>query len=121
MKSIAIVGSRDYPNLEQVYAYVRALPPGTTIVSGGARGVDRTAERAALDAGLKTIILYPQWKFPNGKFNKAAGFERNLRIVEAADEVIAFWHGNSRGTAHTISTARAAGKPVTIISPEVQS
>ena len=36
---LAIVGSRDYEHLNLVRYYVESLPPGTTIVSGGARGV----------------------------------------------------------------------------------
>jgi len=35
---IGVVGSRDYPDLEEVWNFVIALPDDTVIVSGGARG-----------------------------------------------------------------------------------
>jgi predicted Rossmann fold nucleotide-binding protein DprA/Smf involved in DNA uptake len=35
---VAIVGSREYPNLSKVRAYIITLPIDTVIVSGGARG-----------------------------------------------------------------------------------
>jgi hypothetical protein len=37
----AIVGSRDYPDLEEVMAYVGTLPFGTVVVSGGAGSASR--------------------------------------------------------------------------------
>ena len=53
---IAIVGSRDYQHLDRVRIYVESLSPDTIIVSGGARGVDKTAEITAKRCGLKTIM-----------------------------------------------------------------
>jgi len=44
---VAIVGTRTYPDLEQVRKYVRDLSPDDIIVSGGAKGVDETAEGEA--------------------------------------------------------------------------
>ena len=42
---VAIVGSRNYPDLEKVKKYVRKLSPGDIIVSGGGNGVDETVRR----------------------------------------------------------------------------
>lgn len=44
---IAIIGSRNYPRPELIIDYIARLPPGTTIISGGARGVDSVAETQA--------------------------------------------------------------------------
>jgi hypothetical protein len=111
---IAIVGSRNYPDLDAVRAFVRNLPPGTTIVSGGARGVDKVAELAAVRRpDLCTKIILADWD----AYGKSAGYRRNVEIVNAADEVVAFWDGTSRGTAHTISIARNANKLVRIYRP----
>lgn len=52
---VAIVGSRDYPALGEVTAYVESLPAGTVVVSGGTRGVDQTAEKAARARGLTVV------------------------------------------------------------------
>lgn len=109
--TIAIIGSRTYPRMDLVTAYVNALPSNSIIISGGARGVNRTAELAAKARGLETRILPADWAY----IGKAARVIRNTLIVAAADAIVAFWDGRSRGTADTIGKARAAGKPVTII------
>lgn len=108
---IAIVGSRDYRNLRAVIEYVHQLPPDTVVISGGARGVDTTAVEAAKACGLKVEEYPALWN----RYGKSAGFKRNYNIVDNADKVIAFWNGISRGTQHTISIARLAGKPVEVI------
>jgi len=107
---VAIVGSRDYPNLGRVKEYVAALPAGTTVVSGGARGVDRTAAEAARLHGLKVLEFPADWL----RHGKAAGYMRNRLIVANADRVVAFQYNASRGTQHTINLARDAGLDVEI-------
>lgn len=109
---IAIVGSRTYPNLKQVADFVADLPEGTIVISGGAIGVDRTAENAAKARGLQVISIKPSW----GKYGRQAGFLRNTQIVEMADEIVAFWDGESRGTKDSIDKAMKLGKSVTIFS-----
>lgn len=107
---LAIVGSRTYPDLDAVYNYVASLPDDTIIISGGARGVDRTAESAAREFGLQVDIHPAQW----GKYGKSAGYRRNADIVNACDELVAFWDGESKGTLHSIHTASDLGKRVTV-------
>jgi len=41
---VAIVGSRNYPDLEKVKEYIGDLSPDDIIILGGAKGVDETAE-----------------------------------------------------------------------------
>jgi predicted Rossmann fold nucleotide-binding protein DprA/Smf involved in DNA uptake len=107
---VAIVGSRNYPYLHRVIAYVQDLPAGTTVVSGGAIGVDIAAETAAYKRGLG-VVLYPaDWV----GLGRGAGFARNRKIVADSDRVVAFWNGVSLGTAHTIKLAREVGKPVLV-------
>lgn len=110
MRRIAIVGSREYGDMKAVRAFVRSIPKGSTVVSGGARGVDTVAAEEAVLRGLTVSTHSALW----GKHGKSAGFLRNKQIVEEADEVVAFWDGKSRGTKHTIDLARKAGKPVKI-------
>ena len=107
---IAIVGSRNYPALDDVRRYVNSLPADTVIVSGGARGVDITAEEAARKRGLATFIYPADWT----KYGKQAGFRRNRQIVEDCDQVVAFWDGKSHGTAHSLRLAVAMGKPFVV-------
>lgn len=112
---IAIVGSRDWKDEQAVVDYVNALPEWVTVISGGARGVDTFARNAALARYDLDFECYPaDWK----RYGKSAGYRRNADIVAAADRIVAFWDGNSRGTAHTIGLAKLAGKPVEIHYPD---
>lgn len=109
---VAIVGSRDYPDLNDVHRYVESLPENTIVVSGGAQGVDKRAENAARFYGLPFLIIPARWEHGRG-----AGFIRNQLIVAAADRVVAFWDGKSKGTKHTIDIAHSDGKPVQVYLP----
>lgn len=111
---VAIVGSRDFNALHKVCAYVQTLEPDTLVISGNARGVDETAQRAALARALPVLILPADWE----RYGKAAGFIRNEQIVKMADKVVAFWNGKSRGTAHDTDLARKYGKELEIILEE---
>jgi predicted Rossmann fold nucleotide-binding protein DprA/Smf involved in DNA uptake len=108
---IAIIGSRDYPDLERVRAYVRSLPSGVIVVSGGARGVDSAAESEARRRGLEVVSIRPDY----AQHGRRAPLVRNAEIVAQSDRVVAFWDEGSSGTAYTIRLARQAGKPVEIV------
>ncbi len=56
---IAIVGARNHPNLDIVRAYVRTLPAGSVVVSGGAAGVDTVAAGEARACGLTVVEYVP--------------------------------------------------------------
>lgn len=109
---IAIVGSRNFKRLDKVVRFVSHLEKDVIVVSGGARGVDQAAERAARQHGLQTLIIRPDWD----KYGKSAGFRRNHTIVEQADELVAFWDGKSKGAKHSIDLARKKGIPVLVIN-----
>lgn len=108
---VAIVGSRGFKQLEKVIEYVNSLSDGDVVVSGHAVGVDITAEQAAHMRGLKVETFLPDWN----TFGRSAGFRRNVQIVDAADRVVAFWDGRSRGTQHSIDLGYKANKDVRII------
>lgn len=64
---VAVVGSREWKDLPRVERYVEAIAakyPDAVIVSGGAKGVDETAERAARRYGLG-IISYRPYEYVN--------------------------------------------------------
>jgi hypothetical protein len=125
---IAIVGSRDYKNLQKVIDLVNQLPNDSIVVSGGARGVDRTAELAAKKRGLTVDSKPAKWNdisHPDslirldrfgGKYDARAGLRRNKDIMGEADEVYAFWDGLSPGTKDSINYAKKLNKKITIIS-----
>ena len=80
------------------------------IISGGARGADTLAERYAKEANYKLEVFKADWT----KHGKQAGFIRNGYIITAADAVVAFWDGTSRGTLDTINKAKALNLPLFI-------
>lgn len=110
---VAIVGSRKFHDLERVVDYVRQLPEGTVVVSGGAPGVDSAAETAAIACGLpKPLIHKPEWQ----KYHPLkAPLERNKLIARDCDRMVAFWDGKSTGTQHVMGCAKRLGKPVEVI------
>ena len=111
MSKVAIVGSRDYPRLEEVRRYVRTLPRDSTIITGGALGVDSAAESEAKAIRLSRIILEPIVMQAGSKeaYIRAL-LKRNERIAEACDYLVAFWDGSSTGTRHVVTYTRKLGK-----------
>ena len=81
---------------------MRDLSPDDIIVSGGAKGVDETAEGEARKIGMEVISVPAEWN----KYGKRAGLMRNDIIVGMADCVVAFWDGVSLGTKYTIDKAK---------------
>ena len=135
---VAIVGSRDYPRLDLVRAFVRSLPEDACVVSGGARGVDQAAEAEAQRRNLARRSYRPE-KFVgcNGCFRiqvitngvvgwlpaeyrtfAKAAFTRNKMIVDEAGSVAAFWDLKSKGTLDTIKKAKSAGILYAVYGPE---
>lgn len=140
--NIAIVGSREYPYLDDVKRLVALIAeddkkePGFVIVSGGARGVDTTAETEAARLGLKVLSFrvhtfdserygveewhlgaqapytrilldHPTW----ADYNSALAY-RNSLIVQAADRVVAFRTQWSPGTSLAMDFAHAYKRPL---------
>lgn len=113
---LAIVGSRDYPNLVEVNQFVGLLPREFVVVSGGAKGVDSEAASAGRGYGLK-VVEYLITDELKEQFGGAAAFKRNELIVENCDKLVAFWNPPSRGTAHAIRIAMMYGKLQKIMTP----
>lgn len=104
---LAIVGSRIFKDYGKLVEILYPLLAETTeIISGGASGADTLAENYAENFAIKCTIFKPDWD----KHGKSAGFIRNQRIVDAADIVVAFWDGKSKGTKDTLDKARQANK-----------
>jgi len=111
MARIVITGSRKFNYLAFVRLAIASLPEGTFVITGGAEGVDTSAEKAAKNAGHKGHVENANWR-PNGVFDKGAGFKRNIKMLDMlvnpqnGDRVLAFWDGSSKGTKHTIDNAK---------------
>lgn len=112
---LAVIGSRsfgDYDLLSFVLdEYCIEYDNNIKIISGGARGADRLAEKYAVDRDLDLQVFPADWD----THGKAAGFIRNKQIVDECDELVAFWDGKSRGTLNSINHAKKQDKTVVII------
>jgi hypothetical protein len=116
VRYIAIVGSRQRGDPENVRELVNSLPTDSVIVSGRATGPDRWAEEAAVARGLKTLIFPPDLTDARSQGVITRRYHaRNQQIVDAADEVFAFVSPDRRGgTEDTIRRAERRGIPVHI-------
>lgn len=128
---VAIVGDRECTNYEIVKEAVKqANFEITEVVSGGARGVDKLAERWAKENCIPLKVFKANWddlKQPGAvvkarknpwtkrmeKYNANAGFYRNKQIVDYVDAVIAIQpNGPTSGTNNTIKLTKEAKKPL---------
>ena len=137
---LAVVGSRQGADLEHVRQFVTSLHPrykDTIIVSGGARGVDQTAERTWLEQGGRVLSFRPKqygeedfgievwdlggdnprvheltnWRGAPADY-KSACIIRDILIAETADRLVAFYkRGRSWGAGFTQGWAHDMGRP----------
>lgn len=113
---ILICGSRTavkYKELKElVQSFIVLDGEEVTLISGGAKGADAMAEKVAEELGLKIRVVKAEWD----RYGKSAGIVRNLEMIRMApDLVIACWDGQSKGTKHTVKTAKQKGISVKII------
>jgi len=119
---LAIVGYRNYFNYAQFAQKVdcwracheiAGLQGGRLqeIVSGGAPGTDKMAERYAKEHDIPVKVFQANWKLHGA----SAGPRRNALIVERATHVLAFLHPKSRGTRNTLRLARGAQKRIRVV------
>ena len=111
---VAITGTRKFKDFNRFCKELNAFSP-SALVSGGARGTDTLAEQYAKKYNIPITVFLPRFKTdPNIKYHPGWYAVRNRSIVNAADIVIAFWDGNSKGTLQTITYAKKTGRPFTI-------
>lgn len=119
---LAIVGGRDftdYPLLEnETIKFLEELghtdSDDVVIVCGMARGADLLGHAFATDQGCEVIKYPAKWD----ELGRRAGFVRNEEMARVCDAVLAFWDGESRGTAHMINCAQRLNKAVKIVRYE---
>ena len=108
---IAVVGSRDFADLGRVRRFIASLPSDVTVLSGGARGVDRCAIAAARARRLHCLEYFANWD-RDGRY--LAGRIRNQRVARRCDRMVAFWDGWSTGTQDAFKRALRLGKHVVV-------
>jgi len=112
-----IAGTRYYtPTSQEITAALaaKAWAP-TRVLSGTCRGADRQGGLWAAEHKVEVHWYMPDWE----RYGKRAGPMRNARMVQAADALLAFHDGVSRGTADVIRKARGAGLGVHVVPVEV--
>lgn len=124
---LLIVGSRSFSDYELLKKKVDYLLSNIEkkhmdiiIVSGGANGTDKLAERYAREKFYRFLEFPADWSK-----GKSAGYERNEKmhkfIKTAAEQhdgkrgVIAFWDGESKGTAQSFGLAEKYGNSIKVI------
>jgi hypothetical protein len=120
-----IAGGRNFDDKPFLYKECNAIigenAQGVMIITGGQRtwnkvkkcyyGADYFGEQFANDNGYWLKVMNANWN----DFGKAAGPIRNKEMGTIGDELIAFWDGQSRGTANMIDIMKRLFKPVHII------
>lgn len=112
-RRIIICGSRSWEDYQTMRSVIQGLEPGEDIVvHGGAHGADQMAGEIAVELGLEVEVHPADWE----KHGKGAGFIRNEQMaLLGADACIAFWDGESRGTADMMQRASEHGIKVAIV------
>ncbi len=114
MSVVVFTGSRTFTDEVAVLVALRAVAKyGATVHVGDAAGLDRMTRDACDRIGIPCVVHVADWKTEG----KAAGFLRNLRMIETRpDRVVAFFGPGpeTRGTRHTVDAAIRARIPVVI-------
>ncbi len=119
MYKLAVVGSREWKNREMIEDLLNEVKNDIEIIiSGGARGADTFAVDWAKKNGVPFEEKKANWRpdGPEGRFDKGAGFKRNIEIVKACDRLLCFWDKISKGTQNSVDHAIRLKKPYVVIT-----
>lgn len=125
-QKVVIAGSRtidDYSALVDAIANCQKLGfirKEFIVLSGGAYGVDKLAQRYAKEQRLICVEYQPMYDSSTGfgsDFNRRAPLQRNLKMAQDGDLVLALWDGVSTGTKHMINSIVKLGKVAYYVLP----
>jgi hypothetical protein len=111
---VIVAGGREFKDaemLKEVIDKYQAEKGNIEIVSGMAKGADKLGWWYAKHYGTGLAEFPADWN----RLGRRAGYLRNEQMAKYADECIAFWDGESRGTMHMINIMEKMGKPVLVI------
>lgn len=110
---VIVAGSRTCCDKELVWkALDKTKFEITTLISGGAQGVDQLGEAWARSKNIPVLQYKPHYAIENPR---VAPLLRNTDMAQDGDALIAIWKEHSRGTEHMIGCMRKLNKPVEII------
>lgn len=115
---VVICGSRtinDYQEFKQIMLdFLAWFDRPIIIVHGGAKlGADAMAAKFALEQKIRWEVYEADWD----KHGNSAGYKRNAEMREVADYTLAFWDGESKGTADMIENTNTAVLSAIMIVP----
>ena len=106
---VIIAGSRTFNNygyFKEKMLEVQKQININEIISGMAKGPDLMGAYWGERYNIPVKKFYADWE----KYGNAAGYIRNVEMAQAADFLIAFWDGKSKGTKHMIDAMKKQGK-----------
>lgn len=125
MKRILVTGDRDWQDRDFIFRVLSDLPrrlatigSEITIVHGAASGADEMSDWAAKELGFGFEPHPAQWWGEKGGrrfFNKGAGPNRNIEMLETSPELVLAFHNDlstSKGTKHCVTAALMRNYPV---------
>ena len=120
---LLVAGSRSFSDydlmcetLDKLLSRYTQMCVPICIVSGGARGADKLAERYAIEHDYQLEVFPADWD----KFDKSAGYRRNRQMMWYISQqnrscgCVCFWDGKSRGTALNFELAKEFNVPLRI-------
>jgi len=109
---VIIAGSRTCHDKEMVWGTLDTSKfEITTLISGGAQGVDQLGEEWARSKNIPVKVYKPHYAIENPQ---NAPLLRNTDMARDGDALIAIWKDQTRGTAHMISCMQKLNKPIEI-------
>lgn len=109
---LIVAGGRDFNDYALMEKLLNQLANeeyekySVSIVSGMARGADALAARFAEENNIQLYEFPADWN----QHGRGAGYVRNREMAVFADALVAFWDGESKGTANMIKTMHAMHK-----------
>jgi len=112
---LLIAGSRSILNYDLVAAEIDALLLNvSTVVQGGAAGVDELAKEYAVKNSIDYKQMDAEWEL----YGKKAGMLRNKQMATECDNALIFWDGVSSGTQNMIEELHELSKPYQVFKIE---
>ena len=116
---LAIIGSRsitdDVKVLKTIHNYCVDNMPSVILKSQG-KGIDPTIEHYANANEIDTVNFLPyHLQDSQANFNSKYFFIRTKQILNNADELLALWDTQSKGTEYAIKYAQKLGIPVKVM------
>ena len=106
-------GSRTIGDRVLIESKLKALPHCAVILTSRTNGASAAVRDATMRLGLRLEV----WTAKTDRYPTAeeAYFARDEEMIRSADRVLAFWDGESAGTAYELTYARSLSKPIDLV------